>query len=101
LLRVYGIFIPRLRRRQEKQAFVALVLYQSLLDAAVAFNYIHDIVHDPVFQAQYHIQIPKAYIGIDQQDLFSFQRQPGTQICNGRRLAYAAFSGRDDDCFIH
>ena len=37
---------------------------------AVSFDYIHKVVNDPIFQAEYNIKISKTNICIQHNDLF-------------------------------
>ena len=50
---------------------MALVTDQRLTQTAASVNDIHKIVHDPVFQSQHHVQIPKADVCIHNDHLFA------------------------------
>ena len=80
---------------------MALVTDQRLTQTAASVNDIHKIVHDPVFQSQHHVQIPKADVCIHNDHLFAQHGKTSADVgcCGG--LPHAAFSGCNDDDFTH
>ena len=68
------------------------MLNQSLIQAAVTFYHINQIVYDTVLKSHDYIQIPKTYIGVNHDYFFVQHGKAGSYICSCGGLAYTALS---------
>ena len=71
---------------------MALVPDERLLHPAVSLHHIYQVVNDAVLQSHHHIQIPKAYIRINQTDLLAQFCQTRSHICGCGGLTHTAFT---------
>src|SRR5690606_9138125 len=80
LLRLDCRLVPGLSSRYQVKAVETLVLYEGLLDPAVALDYVHEVVNDPVFEPHHYIEVSQADISIDQNCLAARQCQTGPYV---------------------
>ena len=70
---------------------MALVPDERLLHPAVSLHHIYQIIYNPVFQSHHHIEIAKADIRVDQNDLLPHSCQTCSNVCRGGGLSHPAF----------
>ena len=74
---------------------------QSLIQAAVTFHHIYQIVYNTVFQTHNHIQVSKADIGVNHDYFFIQHGKAGSYVCRCGGFAYTALPGCDNNNFAH
>lgn len=90
LSRVWG-------RGQQEQPLHALVTDECLLESAVPFHDLDEVIHDAVLEAEDHVEVSKADVGVHHHTGLAGERQPSGDVGGGGGLADAALAGRDDD----
>ena len=74
------VLVSGLSSRQEKETFHTLVADERLLQAALSFDHVDQVVDDSIFEAQDDIEIAEADIGIHDRDGRPLHGQGYTQV---------------------
>ena len=85
-------FVSGLCRRHQIESGMSLITNQCLLDAAVTFYHIHQIIYDTVLQSHDNIEIAQSDIRIDEADFTARLGKTCSDICRCSGLTYTAFS---------
>jgi hypothetical protein len=96
-----GVLVARLGGGEQEQALDPLVLDQRLLQLALALDDVHEVVHDPVLEAEDDVEVAEPDVRVDDRDLVPGQRQRTAEVGGRRRLADAALPGGDHDALCH
>ena len=80
---------------------MSFILDQSLSQTAASVNDIHQIIDNPVLQAQNNIQIPQTDICINHNNFFAQHSQTCSDIGDSCGFSYSAFAGSNHNDFTH